>query len=122
MVKIDLYFPYKGEIEIMFLEKDINEQVVFEVDLWYADFTSLMRYIPIISEPHPDGVLYNWQKGIGFFDEENWECTRVQEFYDQIVSINNIPAAAGLDSVINALIQICQSVLTKGNKLFIEYI
>lgn len=122
MIRIDLYSPYKGEIEIVFIEKDVNDQVLFEVDLWYADFTSLMGYIPIVSDIHPDSVLYSWQKGVGFLDEGNWECKRVQEFYNQLTAINNIPETVGLDSVLNALIQICQSVLRNGNKLIIEYV
>ena len=121
-MKIDLYSPYVGEIEIMFLEKDIQGEVIFEVDLWYADFTSLMEYAFVSSAYHPDSVLFNWQKGIGFFDKEDWECKRVQEFYDQIIAVDHLPPSAGLDDVIAALLQICKSALTNGNKLFLTYI
>jgi hypothetical protein len=121
MIYIDLYSNYIGELEIIFIEKNSNNEPVFKVDLWYADFTSLMGYIPLQLDMHQDSVTYNWQIGKGFYDVEEWECKRVQEFYDQLTAINTLHPDSGLDNVRDAIIQICLSALQSGNKLFIQY-
>lgn len=121
MIDIDLYSDFIGELEIIFTERDSSNQILFKVDLWYAGFSSLMGFIPLHGDMDTDSLTYNWQKGIGFYDENLWELKRVQEFYDQLVNITNIPIQAQLDDVRNALLQICQSSLESGNKLFIQY-
>ena len=121
MINIDLYSDYIGELEIVFFEKDQNDEIVFKVDLWYADFTSLMGYIPLQSDMHQDSVTHNWQKGTGFYIAEEWECKRVQEFYDQLTAIADLPPEAGLDNIQDAMLQICLSTLRNGDRLFIQY-
>ncbi|MET3502605.1 hypothetical protein ABIC45_004229 [Mucilaginibacter rubeus] len=121
MINIDLYSDYVGELEIIFLEKSTENEIVFKVDLWYADFASLMGYIPIQPNMPQDSLTYNWQKVVGFYDVEEWEYKRVQEFHDQLLAIVDMPSAAGLDNVRNALLQICDSALQNGNRLFIQY-
>lgn len=121
MINIDLYSDYVGELEIVFLEKNSDNEIIFKVDLWYADFTSLMGHIPLQPVMHQDSVIYNWQRGIGFYDIEDWECKRIQEFHDQLLAIVDMPSTAGLDNVRNALIQICDSALQNGDRLFIQY-
>jgi len=121
MINIDLYSDYVGELEIIFLEKNQNDEITFKVDLWYADFTSLMGYIPLQPNMHQDSVAYNWQKGEGFYNVEEWECKRIQEFNDQLLAINNMPSTAGLDNVRNALLQICNSALQNNDRIFIQY-
>lgn len=65
MINIDLYSDYVGELKIVFLEKNFDNEIIFKVDLWYADFTSLMGYIPLQPNMHQDSVVYNWQEGVG---------------------------------------------------------
>lgn len=81
-----------------------------------------MRQIPLTANMHPDSVAYNWQTIEGFYDEELWECKRVQEFYNQLLLINNLPNEPGLSDALNALKQICNSTLQYDNRLFIEYL
>jgi hypothetical protein len=121
MINIDLYSDYIGELEIVFIEKNQNDETVFKVDLWYADFTSLMGYIALQRDMHQDSVAYNWQKGEGFYNEAEWECKRIQEFYDQLMAINEIHPEAGLENVLSAILQICLSTLQNGDRLFIQY-
>lgn len=121
MINIDLYSNFVGELEIIFTVRDLTNQILFKVDLWYADFSSLMGFLPFHGEMNTDSLTYNWQKGIGFYDEDLWELKRVQEFHDQLTNIANIPIQSGLHDVRNALLQICQSSLQCGNKLFIQY-
>lgn len=122
MTTIDLYSNYIGEIEIIFLEKNNLGNTIFKVELYYGNFTSLMGHIPIPTNMHSDSVFYNWFKCIGFYDDEIWECKRVQEFYDQLLAISNLTNESGLAETLDALKQICHSTLQNGNSLFIEYL
>ncbi|MEN0056765.1 MAG: hypothetical protein AAGC65_24015 [Mucilaginibacter sp.] len=121
MTHIDLYSDYIGELEIILTEKNQNGEIVFKVDLWYADFTSLMGYIPLHTDMHQDSVAYNWQRGEGFYNMKEWECKRVQEFHDQLTAVGPLSPEAGLNDVKNAILQISLSALQSGNKLFIQY-
>lgn len=118
---INLYSNFVGELAIIFTERDLTNQILFKVDLWYADFSSLKGFIPLRDNMNTDSLIYNWQKGIGFYDEDLWELKRVQEFHDQLTDITNIPIQAELNNVRNALLQVCQSALQGGNKVFIQY-
>lgn len=121
MQTIDLYSGFEMDRELIFTER-LSNQIILKVKLWYGYFDSIMRQIPLNANMHPDSITYNWQKIVGFYDEELWECKRVQEFYTQLLSINNLPNEAGLSGALDALKQICNSTLQNGNRLFIEYL
>lgn len=121
MIIIDLYSGFETDRELIFTER-ISNQVTFKVKLWYGYFDSLMRQIPMTSNMHPDSVAYNWQTIEGFYDYELWECKRIQEFYNQLLSINSLPNEPGLSDALDALKQICNSTLQHGNRLFLEYL
>jgi hypothetical protein len=122
MTVIDLYTGFEIDRELIFTEKSSSNQITFKLELWYGYFDSIMRLIPLNNNNHPDSIVYNWQKLEGFYDEEIWECKRIQEFYDQLLGIINFPNEAGLNDALDALKQICQSSIQNENRLFIEYL
>lgn len=119
METINLYEGFEGEGEIVLREKSTTGETVIELRLLDFHFNEIINIIPL-GEYHAESVKYNSIKGGQgwFFDE--WECKRVQEFFDQLIAINPSIKADFMASY-NALIQICESALGHSNKLYIEY-
>jgi hypothetical protein len=120
MIKIDLYTGFELDNEMIFREKTLSNEIIIEVDLWYGYFDSIMDLIPPFEGMHPDSIVYNWEKSTGFYERGEWECKRVQEFYDQLVS-GQAGVTSDFEEAYNALKQICLSTIQNGNKLYIEY-
>jgi len=117
MNKIDLYSSkYEGESETFLRERTSTGMLVFEVHLFSADFSSIMDWIPFDSMTDINSVIYNFNVNLDWGTDES-ECERLQEFYDQLIAINNIIPNEEMD-VYNAIKQICQSALQNGNKLY----
>jgi hypothetical protein len=122
MTTIDLYTGFETDREMIFTEKSSSNQIIFKIKLWYGYFDSIMRLIPLSNNAHPDSIIYNWQKVQGFYDDEIWECKRVQEFYNQLLQINDFSSEINLSDALNALKQICLSTIQNRDRLFIEYL
>ncbi|MGY3215409.1 hypothetical protein [Mucilaginibacter sp. HD30] len=121
MTIIDLYTGFEIDSEIIFREKTLSGDNVTEVHLWYGYFVDIMSLIPLSETMHQDSVTYNWQKGTGFYNYQEWECKRVQEFNDQLISISS-NIESDFQEAYNALKLICHSTLQNSNKLYIEYL
>jgi len=118
MNTINLYIGYEGYSEIILKEKLNNSnQIIFEVHLLEFHFNEVLSFIPL-GQYHPESIMYNYFRKNGWYDAE-WECKRKQEFLDQLNAINNsIPS--NLQSVYDAIKQICQSAIAHENHLYIE--
>jgi hypothetical protein len=117
MSTIDLYTEnYLGELSITLREKSYN-QTILEVILLDFHFKEILSLIPL-GQYHPESVMYNYFRCEGWYGGE-WECKRKQEFSDQLIAISNsIPS--DLQSVYDAIKQICLSAVSNNNNLFIE--
>lgn len=118
MQTIDLYSQYYlGESQIILLEKN-NNQILFKAILFDYHFNKILSMIPL-GQYHPDSVIYNYFQKVGWSDDE-WECKRKQEFFDQLnaINLNSIPSDF-VDAYL-AIKQICVSAINNNNKLYIE--
>jgi hypothetical protein len=61
--------------------------------------------------------MFNHLEGEGWFYNK-WQCKRTEEFYEQLVAIQNMPDEYA--AVHDALLQICRSALQHSNQLFFE--
>jgi len=113
---INLYRGYEGYGEIVLTEETSSHEVLFEVRLLDLHFTEVLSQIPL-GRYHTESVMFNYLGGEGWFYDK-WECKRTEEFYEQLVAIQNMPDDYA--AVHDALKQICQSALQYGNQLFIE--
>ena len=120
MKTINLYLGYEGYSELVLREKTTNNQIIFEVRMLDFHFNEVLSLIQL-GQYHTESVMYNYFTCEGWHNGE-WECKRVQEFYNQLLSINNLPNEAVLSDALEALKQICNSTLQNGNRLFIEYL
>lgn len=120
MKKIDLYSGFELDANIVFREQAISDEIITEVELWYGYFDSIVRLIPIVEDPHPDSLIFQWYNHSGFFNHIEWECKRIEELYDQLRSVEEDIAVIDEEAYI-ALKQICISTMRNGNRLLIEY-
>ncbi len=117
MQVINLYDRYDGYQEIVLTEEDNLGQQFFKVQLLAYLFDTILSFIPLEIYDQTS-VMYNYLKSEGWNDE-NWQCVRLQEFYDQLLVMDgNIPIqnVAAFD----AIKSICNSALINKNRLFIE--
>lgn len=119
MTTIDLYTSkYDGESEVFLRERTSLGEVVFEVHLFAADFSSIMGWIQFDSLSDPDSVIFNFNVDMNWGIQES-ECKRLQEFYDQLQSISS--SVVPEDTIVyNAICDICLSAIQNGNKLYYE--
>jgi hypothetical protein len=120
MKKIDFYTGFEGENVMFFREKTQSDEITFELELWYGFFSSIVHLIPFVENMHPDGLMFNWYNHSGFYNYEEWECKRIQELYEQLLSIKDKVDSDDYEAY-NALKDICKSTIQSGNRLFVEY-
>ena len=121
MIQIDLYTQnYLGELETTLIEKNNLNQVVFELRMFSADFSSIIDWIPYGVSSHNESLVFLLNTDMNFGNDFS-EIKRLQEFYDQLLIISNqiLPHPLGLPDL-NSLLQICNSTLQHGNRLFIK--
>ncbi|SDD63265.1 hypothetical protein SAMN05216464_102125 [Mucilaginibacter pineti] len=117
MQTIDLYSDYEGYAEVVLTEETSSDEIILKVQLLGFHFDEILSLIPF-GEYDPDSVINNYFKASGWHDGK-WECKRIQEFYDQLVKLNDAVPLNYLN-ILNALKQICSSSLQNKNKLFID--
>lgn len=117
MQTIDLYSDYEGYQKIVLTEETSLNEIIFEVQLLGFHFDEVLSFIPL-GEYNQDSVSYNYLRSTGWHDGK-WECTRIQEFYNQLLLLDNL-IPSNYMNVYNAMKQICNSALQNGNKLFID--
>lgn len=122
MQTIDLYTQnYLGELETTLIEKNNQNQIVFELRMFSADFISIVDWISFTIDTHTESLVYliNVDESFG---NDFTEIKRLQEFFDQLTMITNqvLPHPLGLEDLVS-LKQICQSTLQNGNRLFIKH-
>lgn len=121
MIQIDLYTEnYLGELETTLIEKNNSNQIIFELRMFSADFSSIVNWIPFDTNSHTESLVYQYNMDMDFGNDFT-EVKRLQEFYNQLLSINNQiqPHPLGLFDY-DSLKQICLSTLQNGHKLFIK--
>ncbi|MGY3215408.1 hypothetical protein [Mucilaginibacter sp. HD30] len=116
MTTIDLYTGYEGELDDFLRERTPSGTLVFEVHLWHGHFTSVLDWLPFITETHEESVVYNFHTDVDWGDEES-ECNRLLELYNQLEAIEKDINPLDYDAYI-AIKQICNSALQNGNKLY----
>jgi len=117
MQVINLYDGYDGYQEIVLTEEDNLGQQFFKVQLLEYHFDTILSFIPL-GVYDQGSVIYNYFKSEGWNDEK-WQCVRLQEFYDQLLVMDGtIP----IQNVVayDAIKSICNSALVNNNRLFIE--
>lgn len=119
MKKIDLFAGYEGELEVLIEERMFHQKVVFELRVLSYDLDEILLKIPL-REYHVDSVMYNFQRADGW-KEDLWECKRIQEFYDQLVSLNMSPGDKHY-AVFAAVKEIFGSAIAHGNTIFMDAI
>ena len=116
---IDLNSNFKGELEIVIREKKATNEIAIELHVLSFSFEEILSLIPL-GQYDEDSVIYNYFKGNAWYDSE-WECKRVQEFYNQLLAMNgNVPSQEV--EIYNAIKSICNSTLINNNRLFIELV
>lgn len=59
MIQIDLYTQnYLGELETTLIEKNNQNQIVFELRIFSADFISIIDWIPYTLDSHIESLIY----------------------------------------------------------------
>lgn len=117
MQTIDLYSIYEGYQAIELTQETAANEIVFKVQLLAFHFEEVLSLIPP-GIYDSESVVKNYFQSSGWH-EGKWESKRTQEFYDQLISINDI-VPIDYSSVYDAIKQICNSALQSGNRLFIE--
>lgn len=119
MQTIDLYTQnYLGELETTLIQKNSSNQIVYELRLFSADFNSIIEWLPFNQNSHTESVVYLYNMNLDWGINYTL-ITRLQEFYNQLMSITNQVHSLDLP-ILDALKQICQSALQNGNRLFIK--
>jgi hypothetical protein len=122
MIQIDLYTEnYMGELETTLIEKNNSNQIIFELRMFSADFSSIVNWIPFDTNSHNESLVYLYNMDMDFADDFT-EIKRLQEFYNQLLSISNQvqPHPLGIADL-DSLKQICLSTLQNENRLFIKH-
>lgn len=118
MITIDLTENiYFSSTDVILIEKDINNNVLFKVILTDADFEGVIDWIPFNETSNIDSLVYKYNTNFRTIDFI--PITRVQEFYDQLINITNQVHPLFL-TYFDALKQISNSTLQHGNRLFIK--
>jgi hypothetical protein len=119
MISVDLYSEYyEGELEATLIEKDSADNIVYELRLFQADFSVIIDWIPYDETSHPENlvllinIVSHWGSNFS-------QVVRLQEFHDQLLVIVGELDSSDLQ-VYNAIINICESALQHGNRLFIK--
>lgn len=122
MSTIDLYTnDYIGELETTLIEKDNQGNIVSKVRLFSGSFDEILNFIPYDDSSHHESVMYLYNTEIQDWGKDYSLVTRLQEFYTQLVSIENaVIAAEYFIDEYNAMKQICLSTLQNGNRLYIK--
>ncbi|WP_295793834.1 hypothetical protein [Mucilaginibacter sp.] len=119
MITIDLYSEhYKGELEVVLIEKVGADNIVYEVRLFQADFSGIIDWIPYDETSDPENLvrLLNIANNYGSTFSL---VVRLQEFYDQLLTIVDNLAPSDLQ-VYSAIKSICESAIEHENRLFIK--
>jgi hypothetical protein len=105
--------------DVMFIEKNINNNILFKLILTDADFEAVIDWIPFNETSNIDSLVYKYNTDYDYAHENFTQISRLQEFFDQLVAITNLVHIDFL-SYLNALKEICNSALQNGNRLFIK--
>ncbi|WP_207536466.1 hypothetical protein [Desertivirga arenae] len=120
MKKIDLYSGFESDPNIVFRQRKISNEIIEELELWYGYFYTIVELIPMVENPHPDSLLFHWYNRSGFFNHTKWECKRIRELYEQVLSVQDkVPAMEA--EAYDALKQILLSTMRNNSRLFIAY-
>lgn len=120
MRKIDLYKGFEGETELLIKEKSSDRKILFELRIWYGYWSSILNLIPLSQDYNKESIIYNYLRaGEGWFENDDWECTRVEEFYNQLTDIQNY-IEEPYQKAYSGLKEICESALENNNSLYIS--
>jgi polysaccharide deacetylase 2 family uncharacterized protein YibQ len=119
MTTIDLTTvnPY-SLTEAILIEKNSSNEIIFKVKIFNVAFNSVVGWIPFDSASNLDSLVYILNTDL-YFGSNFSQINRLQEFYDQILLINN-HIDSSISAEYNAIKQICKSALQNGNKLFLK--
>jgi hypothetical protein len=109
--------PY-GLMETLLIEKKASNEITFKVKLFSANFNIIMSLLQFDSSSNPNSLVYFFNTNLDFGSEFS-KVNRLQEFYDQLILIDN-----QIDDLYlleyNAIKQICESTIQNDNDLFIK--
>lgn len=119
MTTIDLsnINPY-GLMETILIEKNPSKEIVFKVKLFSGTFSNIVNWIPFNLSSNIDSLIYLLNTDL-YFASDYTMINRLQEFYNQLLSINEHIDTTVIDEY-NAIKQICESALQNGNFLFLK--
>lgn len=110
--------------EAYFRERTVAGEIVFEVGLWSGYVGFILSHYPDYKSLPPESVVYkfNWSDDYG---DHTWgddrygevEVDRLQEFYGHLKTII-ITEDCNCQKEYDAILEICQSAIKSGNRLF----
>ncbi|PWK77677.1 hypothetical protein LX99_02557 [Mucilaginibacter oryzae] len=119
MILVDLYTEnYIGELEAVLVEMNWSDQIIYELKLFQADFNSIVDWIPYNETSHSENLVRILNLDLKWGADFS-QVTRLQEFYDQLVMIENDYNSEDAE-VYHAIKDICWSTLQHNNRLFIK--
>lgn len=120
MKLVDLYSElYEGELEAILIEKDASDNIIYKLRLWQADFSSIIGWIPYNESTHPENLARIFNRDLDWGQDFS-QVNRLQEFYEQLLMIVNEVRQEDF-YLFDAVKQICEDTLKKGNRLFIKW-
>ena len=114
--EVDLYKGYGGEPELVIFEKNIHNENGRR--LWYGFFYRIMESIPMNDQLNNDDVLYCYQTQTGWYDEDNWECKKLEPFRRQLDDVDSSGYDNDYLKALEEVSNIVGSCMKSNNKLF----
>ncbi len=118
---VDLYSQFIGEQEISLLEINAEETPVKRLILWYGHFSEILSRIPANSQGYYEGVAFEYQKHSGWIDHEEWRCTDVASFLDQLRHIDPESIHVGTRPPLTEMINVAQKCMEFNHALIFKY-
>lgn len=116
--------------EAYFRERNAKGEVVFELLLWTHDVTMILTLFPDYESLHPRSVIFQYNHALDY-ELDGWgedtigevELERLDEFLGHLKSIHistGQPNDASNPKAYAAIIELCESALANGNRVFFE--
>lgn len=111
--------------EAFLRERNPKGEVVFEVLMWGYAFNEIMKLKTNFLELHSESVIrkFIWSRDYSMEDrwaeDEEAECERLFEFYNHLKELS-LDIHPDYKNEYQAILEICDSALKNGNKLFIQ--
>lgn len=118
---VDLYSQFAGEQEISLLEINTEEIPVKRLRLWYGHFSEILSRIPANSKGYYEGVAWEYQKHSGWIDHEEWRCTDVASFLEQLRHIDPETIYDGTIPPLREMINMAQKCVKFDHALIFKY-